>query len=93
MSEKMPSTRALPRRPAFWARRTASALDPRPEPRMTTRIRAGSGFARRPQSDPAAAIRRRSLVVLNPRRKGRKTIFDPAFWSAARSDGSSLASV
>lgn len=34
-----------------------------------------------------------SFVVLKPRRNGRKTIFEPADSSAARSAGSSLASV
>src|SRR5581483_10678151 len=44
-SEKIPTTRARPSRPAFSASKTASALLPRPEPRMTTRM--SLDFARR----------------------------------------------
>src|SRR5665213_233324 len=42
-SEKMATTLAAPSRPACWARRIASALEPRPEPRTTIRMRVSAG--------------------------------------------------
>src|ERR1700722_12548874 len=56
-SENSDATRARPSFPASWARRTASAFEPRPEPRMTTRMRA-RGLCRAGRPDAADELRR-----------------------------------
>ena len=81
------ATRARPSLPASWARRTASAFEPRPEPRMTMRMRAAAYAA------PAARMRRMSPVVLKPALNGKNRIFAPTASSAAFSVGSRVASV